>query len=95
MTTRPRPTTEEPPEPEPEPVTTPPTPEPKPEPKPQAEKLNAKRALADEVIAALGILAKGKSAEDQLTISKWVHHLPADHAAWLKVLPNPGRSDWK
>jgi hypothetical protein len=73
--------------------------EPKTDPQPkaekvQAEKLTKKRELATKVVLAAAQIP-GLTDEEKLTVSKWLHHLPADRTEWLKVLPNPGRSDWK
>lgn len=67
--------------------------------KPKAEKAtpvkaNAKRQLALKVVEAVSEIP-GLTDEDKMTISRWIHHIPADHAAWVEFLPAPDRSDWK
>jgi hypothetical protein len=41
------------------------------------------------------ILAEFGTEDIRKMVSLWVHHLPADRARWVAVLPAPDRSDWR
>jgi hypothetical protein len=50
----------------------------------------AAEVLGDSVVMAG--LGKDEAAK---VVSHWLHHLPADRAAWPQSLPRPDRSDWR
>lgn len=60
-------------------------------------------ALADQIVDAniaddgpfALIRAEYTADEIRAMVSLWVHHLPADRARWVEVLPAPDRSDWR
>lgn len=61
-----------------------------------AEKRNAKRELATDLIEAVGKFAATLSDDEKKTIAQWLHHLPADRERWVASgLPKPDRSDWR
>jgi nucleoid-associated protein YgaU len=49
------------------------------------------KSLTREQLAEIGMT----KAEAAIVVSSWVHHIPADHVAWVKSLPAPDRSDWR
>jgi hypothetical protein len=78
---------------------------PKPAPDAKTRIRDGKRALALMVVQAVAemietadpsaLLDVGGKAEARIIASSWIHHLPADHAAWVQLLPAPDRSDWR
>jgi hypothetical protein len=71
------------------------TPKPKPAPKPaQADARAEKRALALQVVQAVAAIP-GLTKDQKVIVSSWIHHIPADHKEWVKLLPAPDRSDWR
>jgi hypothetical protein len=71
-------------------------------PKVQAEKRTAKQDLARTVVEAIAKALEGKSDEEKMTVSRWIHHLPTGTVNgtgsprfWPEGLPRPDRSDWK
>ena len=76
----------------------------KPKPKPASTKMTReqKTELATAVVRAaaevLGdsVVMNGLSKDEAAkAVSHWLHHLPADRAAWPQILPKPDRSDWR
>lgn len=74
--------------------------------KPVSRKAEAKRDLATRVVLAIAAMADALGDDDlpvaefgrdevRKMVSLWVHHLPADRARWVEVLPAPDRSDWR